>query len=231
MAVCKNFRLIALICFVLSACSPIRNEALPRGAAAYDVIPPADPAKGAQDYRISPFDTLSISVFQEPDLTFEKITVDASGELLFPLIGVVQARNQTPRQLSMEISARLGERYLRNPQVTVGVAISSSQKITVEGQVNEPGVYEISSDTSLLQALARAKSPTRTAKLDEVVVFRFVDGQRQGAVFDVAQIRDGRMADPQLLGGDVVVVGFSAVKGGFRDFLVLAPVLTLFRAF
>lgn len=223
--------LFVLTCLMVSACGPVRNDALPRGRASYDVIPATDPSKGAQDYRISPFDTLSVSVFQEPDLTFEKLTVDASGEFLFPLIGVVQARNKTPRQLSEEMAARLGERYLRNPQVSVGVATSSSQKITVEGQVNEPGVYEISSDTSLLQALARAKSPTRLAKLDEVVIFRFVDGQRQGAVFNVAQIRDGRMADPQLLGGDVVVVGFSAVKGGFRDFLVLAPVLTLFRAF
>jgi polysaccharide export outer membrane protein len=62
-------------------------------------------------------------------------------------------------------------------------------------------------------------------------VFRVIDGHRTGAVFDLNSIRAGREPDPELIGGDVVVVGFSSVKGAFRDFLTAAPLLSVFRPF
>lgn len=219
---------VALLC--ASGCTSIQST-LPSGNAAYTVIPPkaADSAERA-DYKIGPLDVLGVTVFQEPDLSFKEIQVDASGRLLFPLVGEVHAAGKTANELSRELATRL-ETSLVNPQVTVVIASSVSQQITVEGNVTQPGVYDIGGSTSLLQALAQAKSPTRVARLDQVVVFRTANGQRTGAVFDVRKIRVGAAPDPQLMGGDVVVVGFSAVKGAFRDFLTTAPFLNLFRPF
>eukprot|EP01035_Chromulina_nebulosa_P019692 gene19692-25612_t len=172
-----------------------------------------------ESYKIGPLDTLSITVFKEPDLSFKELPVDASGSILLPLIGDVRAAGKSANQLSKEIAARLNERYLRNAQVSVIIATSESQHVTVEGSVTEPGVYAISGSSSLLQAIARAKSPTKTAKLDQIVVFRTINGQRFGAVFNLRDIRSGRADDPEIIGGDVVVVGFSSVKGVFRDLL------------
>jgi len=175
---------------------------------------------------------LSVNVFREPELTLKDLQVDAGGTLLFPLVGSLAAKGKTSAELATEIAQRLGERYLRDPQVTVVVTASTSQRVTVEGNVNEPGVYEIGGNATLLEALARAKSTTRVAALGEVVVFRIVDGKRLGAVFDVRQIRAGLAADPRILGGDIVVVGFSEVKGAFRDFLSSGALfLNLFRVF
>lgn len=212
----------------LAACQPTPD--LPSGAAAYDIIPAPD-ADAAREYKIGPLDVLSVTVFQEPDLSFKELQVDASGNLLFPLIGDVRASGKSAAQLSREIATRLDQRYLINPQVSVVVASSVSQRVAVEGSVNEPGVYEISGSSTLLEAIARAKSTTRTAKLSQVVIFRIVDGQRMGAVFDLSMIRAGRAPDPELIGGDVVVVGFSFVKGAFRDFLTTAPFFNVFRPF
>jgi len=213
-----------------SGCSSIHST-LPSGDAAYQIMPPksADSAERA-DYKIGPLDVLSVNVFQEPDLSFKELQVDASGNVLFPLIGDVRASGKSARDLSREIGERLSG-YLVNPQVSVVVASSVSQQVTVEGNVTQPGIYDIAGTTTLLQALAQAKSPTRVAKLDQVVIFRTVNGQRLGAVFDVRKIRVGVAPDPQLQGGDVVVVGFSAVKGAFRDFLTSAPLLNVFRPF
>lgn len=205
---------------------------LPSDQAAYQVIPAATASGNERDYKIGPLDVLSITVFQEPDLSFKEIPVDASGSLLFPLIGDVHAAGKSAIELSHEIADRLDRKYLINPQVSVVVKSSESQHVTVEGSVTEPGVYDINGSSTLLEALARAKSPTRVAKLDQVVVFRMVNGQRMGAVFNVNKIRDGEMPDPELLGGDVVVVGFSNLKGAFRDFLTSAPLLYyVFQAF
>src|SRR3546814_16222305 len=69
------------------------------------------------------------------------------------------------------------------------------------------------------------------ANLSQVVIFRNIDGRRAGAVFDVKAIREGRTPDPEILGGDVIVVGFDAVKGAFRDFFKMAPFFYVFRYF
>lgn len=226
----RVFSLIA-VAAVLSGCHPGAGEALPHGASAYAAVPAATADRPPSDYRINPLDVLSVTVFREPDLTFKELQVDASGSLLFPLIGNVRAAGKTANELSTEMAERLDQRYLRNPQVSVVIASSVSQRVTVEGSVNEPGVYEIGGAATLLEALARAKSPTRTAALNQVVVFRTVNGQRMGAVFNIGDIRNGRAPDPAILGGDVVVVGFSSVKGAFRDLLSTAPLLNVFRPF
>lgn len=221
---------LALLC---AACAGQKPN-LPGGADAYSVIsaPGVDSTPG--DYLVGPLDTLQVTVFQEPDLSFEKIQVDASGNLTFPLIGTVRAQGKTSSELSREIALALGQKYLVNPQVTVLVTASISQRFTVEGQVTEPGVYDIAGTTTLLEAIARAKSPTRSAKLDQIIVFRTIDGQRMGAIFDLKAIRNGDAPDPQILGGDVIVVGFSQVKGAWQDILRAAPLAAfanVFRAF
>ena len=79
--------------------------------------------------------------------------------------------------------------------------------------------------------MALAGSPTDSAKMDEVLVFRQANGQRVGARFDINEIRSGRMPDPQILPGDVVVVGYSSLRGGFQDFVRIAPVFGIFTRF
>lgn len=221
----------SLALLLVAGCQSSPDPALPRGAAAYAVIPPPEADTEVHAYEIGPLDTLRVTVFQEPDLSFAEIPVDASGTLALPLVGTITAAGKTAAELSGEIANRLNADYLVDAQVSVAVVSSASQHVTVEGNVVQPGVYEINGSSTLLQALAIARSPTPVAKLDQVVVFRMVDGRRMGAVFDVNAIREGRAPDPELLGGDVVVVGFSFIKGAFRDFLKAAPFFNVFRYF
>ena|SRR5690242_1068145 len=204
---------------------------LPHGMASYAMMPPPDPSQQAAAYRIGPLDVLRVTVFQEKDLSFDQIQVDASGNLAFPLIGTVHAGGKTAAEVSSDIAAALAKQYLVNPQVSVSVASSVSQNFTVEGDVKQPGVYAINGTSTLLGALAQAQSPTEVAKLDQVVIFRDINGKRAGAVFDVKAIREGRVPDPEVLGGDVIVVGFDQVKGVFRDLFKTAPFLYIFRYF
>ena len=62
-------------------------------------------------------------------------------------------------------------------------------------------------------------------------LFREIAGKRVGARFDLKEIRSGRAADPQIVGGDTIVVGYSSTKGAFRDFVLTAPLLNLFYIF
>lgn len=190
-----------------------------------------DPGDVRSSYRVGVLDTLSIRVFQEPELSFEDVQVDSGGSINFPLIGEVVAAGQTPMELSRSIEARLGERFIRSPQVVVGVVQSAAQRVIVEGNVMQPGVYEIAGSSSLLESIARAQGLTRVAVVDEIVVLRTVEGEAMGAVFDLQAIREGKAPDPEILGGDRIVVGFSGLKGAYRDILSAAPLFNVFRAF
>jgi polysaccharide export outer membrane protein len=201
---------------------------LPAGEAAYASIPAPSTDRAADDYQIGPLDTLSVTVFQEPDLSQAAVQVDASGNVLLPLVGQVKAEDKTSTQLAREVAAKLGEKYLTAPQVSVIVSQSVSQHVTVDGSVTEPGVYAIQGRTTLLDALAMAKGTSRVAALDQVAVFRMVDGKRVGGVFNVGKINRGLAPDPEIKGDDTIVVGLSNVKAAWRDVLTAAPLLTAF---
>jgi len=219
---------IGLLSFLVASCASGMHSNLPLGQQAYAVIPASAPSTSSKEYLLGPLDTISVDVFQEPDLSAKDVRLDSAGNVILPLVGSVHAAGKTASQLSSELTQRLA-RYVVKPNVTV-TADSITQKVTVEGEVNQPGVYEIKGNATLLEALAMAHSPTEVASLNQVIVFRNVNGQRTGARFDLQRIRAGTDPDPLVLGGDRIVVGYSSVKGAWRDFLKF-PIFNLFRIF
>ena len=221
---------LSLTAVILSACGggPKMDTATMTAATPVDSAV-FSPLGQAQEYRIGAGDKLNIRVFQVEDLSFEVLTVDTSGEIQMPLIGVVRAATRTPSQLSADIAGRLSAQYLRDPQVTVTVTEAASQKITVDGAVTKPGVYEMRGTTSLIQAVAMAEGPTRVADLSKVAVFRTINGQRSVALFDLGAIRQGRGDDPAVYGDDIIVVDTSRLSVFMRDALQALPGLAIFR--
>lgn len=183
------------------------------------------------EYRIGVGDKLDVRVFQVEDLSFEGLIVDTSGNIHLPLIGAVRGAGRTADEMSSDIAGRLADRYLRNPQVTVTIKEAASQKITVDGAVTRPGVYEMRGSTSLLQAVAMAEGPSRVADLTKVAVFRTIDGKRSVAVFDLNAIRQGRASDPEVFGDDVIVVDTSRLSSALREVVAALPAFAAFAYF
>lgn len=213
----------------LSACASGGRQANP---SVLSVVEPTEmqavSASQASQYRIGAADKLALQVFQVPDLSFEEIFVDAGGYLQLPLLGPVKAEGLTVAELADQIEAGLREKYLQDPQVMVTVAEAASQKVTVDGAVTKPGVYEMRGHTTLLQAVAMAEGPTRIADLSSVAVFRTVEDRPMVAVFDLRQIRNGQVADPVILGDDIVVVDTSRLSARMQDILQALPSLASF---
>ncbi|TCM17828.1 polysaccharide export outer membrane protein [Novosphingobium sp. PhB165] len=202
------------------------NPALPVGEAAYQVIPATVPAPSV--YTIVPRDVLQVRVYGEPDLSVEKARVDDAGFIQLPMAGQISAAGLSADELTKQVTAVLGRKYLRNPQVAVSVDEAAPRYVSVEGEVKMPGVYELTTNTTLLGALARAQSPLVTAKLDQIVIFRTINGQRMAARFNVKDIRTGISPDPIVMDGDVVMVGYSRISGAWQDFLKMAPIFNIF---
>lgn len=230
----RGIAFAAIAGLALAGCTGGLGDAkVARGDAAYKAMDVAE-SGGGGDYRIGALDTLAVSVFQEPDLSTPSnapLQVNASGNITMPLIGTVPAAGKTASELSALIAERLSVKYLENPQVNVSVATSVSQKVTVQGEVVEAGIFPMNGKTTLLDAISLAKGESKVASLKQVLVYRYINGQRTGALFDVLAIRKGEAPDPEILGNDVVVVGYSKGKAIWRDILSTSPLLGIFRPF
>jgi polysaccharide export outer membrane protein len=180
------------------------------------------------EYRIGPLDSLDVTVFQVQDLSLKKAQVDARGQLHLPLIGAVTAEGRTATELSTDIAARLGEKYLQSPEVSVVVVEALSQKVSVEGAVNEAGVFPLKGRTGLLEAVAEAKGEARTGNPRRVAIVRTVNGAPHAALFDLTAIRAGRARDPEVFGGDTVVVDGSRAGMLWRNLVETLPALVVF---
>lgn len=191
-------------------------------------LPPptgADLVAATTPYRIGPLDKLSVTVFGVPDLS-GKFQADAAGGLSLPLIGAVDASGRTPTELAAVIARRLQENFVRDPQVTVNLEETTSQVFTVDGQVGQPGSYPVVGSMSLMRAVAIAKGTAEFARLDDVVIFRTVNGQPLAALYNLGAIRRGVYADPKIYANDVIMVGDSAARRRFQQFLQITPLLT-----
>jgi polysaccharide export outer membrane protein len=173
---------------------------------------------------IGPLDTISVNVFGVPELSSE-MQVDTSGRIALPLIGTLDANGKTAAELSNDIEIALANGYVRNPDVTVNINNSVSQVVTVDGEVQEPGLYPVTNQMTLTRAVASARGMTEFAKLDDVVVLRNVNGQRMAGVYNLTAIRRGIYEDPQIYPADLIVVGNSPQRRAFRDIIGLAPLL------
>lgn len=222
--------LLAMLAVSLASCAPTRG-----GSIAYDqpnFHAPDAPASTAvpATYLIAPGDTLTVIVFQAEALSRE-YPVDAAGNISMPLIGAVKAGGITTKALESQIATRLNERYMRNPNVTVAVKESTNRNVTVDGSVKAPGLYPVTGDLTLIQAVALARGTDEGANPRRVAIFRTIDGRRMAAAFDLTAIRRGESADPQVYAGDIVVVDGNRSGATLKTVLQSLPILALFRPY
>ncbi len=222
--------LLMLAFVALAGCTGSRGDSVAYNRA--DFVAPDSNATALveADHRLQPGDIVTVNVFQVPDVSGDR-EVDGLGRIQLPLIGMIDAQGLTTTELSARLATRLNESYLRDPRVQVVIKTVRQQTITVDGSVNQPGVYPIPARFSLIQAVALARGPSEDANVKQVVVFRRINGQRQAAAFDLSTIRDGTDPDPEVFGDDVIVVDGSATRQTFRDILQTVPLLSVFRPF
>ena len=98
------------------------------------------------EYRIGPLDMVQVVVWEHPELTSpmgqyqpagQRVTTD--GTLFYPYAGEIKAAGLTAQELRAEITKRLSDKILNDPQVDVRVTGYNSIKAFISGAVNKPG--------------------------------------------------------------------------------------------
>jgi len=121
------------------------------------------------DYRIGPQDLLDINIFEAPELN-RTVRVSENGEVSLPLLGGIHVVRLTARELENTLAAKLRE-FLKDPHVSVMVTAIESHPVSVIGEVNKPGVFQVRGSKTLLEMLSMAQGLAPDAG-DEVLVMR-----------------------------------------------------------
>lgn len=156
-------------------------------------------------YRLGPEDILEIFVWKEEEVS-TTATVRPDGMISIPLLGELRASGRTPAEVQREITEGLQE-YLDSPEVSVLVKEINSPKISVLGEVRDPGRFLLRQATNVLDAVAMAGGFTEYADRGDVVVIRGSGSALERHRIDVNDLLKGDHSQLMILqAGDTVYV-------------------------
>ncbi len=169
----------------------------------------AKPSGKLPNYKLRPMDLVKIQVFQEPDLDRE-LRVSQDNTIVVPLIGAVDVKNRTVREVELYIAKLYTQGYLVNPQINITVMEYAQRTVNVFGAVNTPGSITIPPEKviNLLDAVARAGGFSRLANRTNVSLTRTLpNGQQANYTVNADQLVTGDAKNRyQIQDGDVIFV-------------------------
>jgi polysaccharide export outer membrane protein len=220
----------AFFSLCLAGCNAPLAPGVLQNPATFDApdVPPL--ASVSRERKLTIGDVVTINVYKVESMSGDQ-TIDDAGYVTLPLIGAVQAAGDTTAQLQEALTRSLGARYLTAPVVSVTLKAAMQRTVTVAGSVQQPGIYPIETNPTLLRTVAMAHGVTDDANPRRVVIFRQINGQRMAASFDLKGIQRGIGADPAIYPDDVIVVDGSALSKTFKTVIEALPFATLFRPY
>lgn len=167
--------MLALMCVVVNAVTPGAEQDPQTGQTSSTKQIPVS-------LKIAPGDLLHITVFDVPEMT-QEVRVGANGKAQLALIGDVALAGMTGQEAAETIARELrNKKLLISPQVNVLVKEFASQGISVSGEVQHPGVYQILGSRTLLDLISMAGGLTNFADTRITV-------QRRGAAEEKVTVK------------------------------------------
>lgn len=146
----------------------------------------------AEDPEIAiPFNLTTVSMPSTANLnaatgvaTMQTYLVDADGTIDFPVLGKIKVGGLTRSQVLQLFQDKIGK-YIKNPIINIR---NTNFKISVQGEVNNPGTYPVSSDrVTLIEALSMAKDLTIYGKRNNILIIRDIDGLKSYNRVDITK--------------------------------------------
>ena len=148
-------------------------------------------------------DLLNVSVFDIPEMA-QTIRVNDQGDATLSLVGSLHLAGLTTDEAQALIATKLkAGNYLVDPQVSVFISQYGTQGVSVLGEVNKPGVYEVLGSRTLLDIISEAGGITSFAGPEATVK------HADGTTITVRLTKDAHASlssDVQLAPGDKVLI-------------------------
>jgi len=122
----------------------------------FSVVSPSQRAEWEKNLTLGPGDVLSFSLYGEPTLARNEVTIGPDGRVSFLEAHDVIASGLTVDGLRARLDDALGK-FRRSPRTIISPVAYRSKKYYVLGKVVQRGVYTLSRPTTVLEAIAQAK--------------------------------------------------------------------------
>ena len=130
----------------------------------------ADWSEAEPEYLLYPGDQIDVRTPSAPELN-QSLTVGPDGRVAMPLVGQVMAADRTLYELESELVAAYTP-ILRRPEVEVVLRQAGPLKVWVDGEVRNPGVYDMPGDIDAYQAVIMAGGFLPSGRRNEVGLIR-----------------------------------------------------------
>ncbi len=150
-------------------------------------------------YRIQSLDPITIQFGGMPEQQLMQVVVDENGRINLPHLDPVKVAGMTTSELEREIERLYVEGQIyRNVSINVTMTAKSYY---VQGEVNAPGQFPLTSGTTLMQAVAAARGLSPYAS-DKVTITR----HGQIVKYDMGKIERNPSRDVKIEAGDLIKV-------------------------
>jgi polysaccharide export outer membrane protein len=186
--------------------APAATEANPADLAAPKPSPgakiPGAAPVDVKTYSIGAEDVIFVKVWRDADVSGQFL-VRPDGRISVPLIGDVTASGRTPEELEKDIAERLSK-FIKDPQVNVGILSVGSKKYYILGEVNRPGAFPLVVPTNVLEALVNAGGFRDFANQTKILILR---GDKVFQ-FNYKQVTRGKKPEQNIFleSGDKIIV-------------------------
>jgi polysaccharide export outer membrane protein len=177
-------------------------------AAVHPAPPGAPPPQEATRLALlGPGDAVTVQVYGQPDMT-STVYVANDGTIHVPLAGAVQVAGATPIEAADRVAKALRDGgYFVNPQVTLTLNNSRSERVSVLGEIRNPGSYAIDPSTSIIDLIAAAGGLTANGADSGYIRRREPDGHVASYTVDLKGPASSRELPSQRLeSGDELYV-------------------------
>jgi polysaccharide export outer membrane protein len=146
----------------------------------------------AEDPEIAmPFNLTSVSVQSAGNLnsavgqqTMQLYLVDSAGSIEFPVLGKLKVGGLSRSKVLLMLQKKIGV-YIKNPIINLRIM---NFKVSVQGEVNSPGTYNVDSERiTLIEALSKASDLTIYGKRDNILIIREIDGFKSYSRVDITK--------------------------------------------
>lgn len=156
--------------------------------------------------------------------------VDVNGNVELPLIGTIKVAGLTTQQAREALKTKL-EKYLQSPTVRL---YFQNYRVTVLGEVNKPGVYNVPNEKmTLVELIGLAGDLTVYANREKILIIRETEGKKE---YKTVNIRDRSIFNSKELflhPNDIVYIEAGKAKAAQSDIFyrwvpIFVSLVTLF---
>ncbi|MGC3964398.1 MAG: SLBB domain-containing protein [Rhodocyclaceae bacterium] len=164
---------------------------------------PVENVAAPADHIVGPGDEIFIRGWGQIDVEVRSV-VSPEGTISIPRVGIVKVAGVRYQNLQDHIAASVG-RYYRNFELDVSLGKLGALQVFVVGQAERPGLYTISSLSTLTNALFAAGGPSSMGSMRHIQLRR---GDKTVAELDLYDIllKGDKSSDQRLQSGDVIFI-------------------------